>query len=248
MRRKNFFNLLAKLALTTAVLLAAPAVTHADPIFDQPAKVLTVPPNLDNDAVTCTFYADVMVRVSGTDTPAPDDAMLLPRPVAPSGAACAAQPSHAVELPSTGFDLSGRKGNFLVFEASDPTGAGGMIIFDARSGRKLFEDGESSIIAVAVTQGALRLRYTRAVNASCSLLANRDGCWSTLLASGQIPRGVFPGPPAREICATTYRPNGSPAVPGDDPSMVSYPVSLTLDSAGHASVQAVGPIGCDPMP
>jgi hypothetical protein len=248
MRNKNLFGRLARAALTTAALLMAPAVTRADPVFDTPAKVVTIPANGDQDAITCTFYADVMIRISGTDTPAPDDAMLLQSPAAPASSACATKPSQGVELPTEGFDMSGRKSNFLIFEASDPTGASGLIIFDARTGRKLFADGESSITVVEDVQGTLRLRYVRAINGSCSLLANRDGCWSALLASGQIPRGVFAGPPTRETCTRTYRPAGSPAVPDDDPSMISYPVVLTLDSAGHASVQSAGPVGCDPMP
>jgi len=243
MRNKSLLNRLVNVAL--AALLVAPAFAYADPVFDTPAKVITIPPNLDQDAITCTFYADAMIQVSGTNTPAPDGAMLSRNP---AGFACPAKPSQGVALPTEGFDLSGRKGSFLIFEASDPTGASGLIIFDALSGRKLFADGESSITAAMVAQGVLRLRYVRAINASCSLLADRGGCWSALLASGQIPRGLFPGPPALESCAKTYRAAGSPAVPDDDPSMVSYPAALTLDSAGHASVQAVGPVGCDPMP
>jgi len=248
MRNKHLFGRLSGAALTTAALLVAPAVARAEPVFDAPAKVITIPASGDQDAITCTFYADVMVRISGTDTPAPDDAMLFQAPAAPAASACATKPSHGVALPTEGFDLSGRKGNFLIFEASDPTGASELIVFDAHSGRKLFDDGESSITAVADIQGTLRLRYIRAINGSCSLLADRDGCWAALLAGGQIPRGVFSGPPARETCARSYRLAASPAVPDDDPSMISYPVALTLDSAGHASVRSMGPIGCDPMP
>jgi hypothetical protein len=247
MRNKALFNWLASAALTTVALLVAPAVTRADPVFDTPVKVITIPASGDQDAVTCIFYADVMIRISGTDTPAPDNALLLPHPAAPAAIACA-KPSRGVALPSSGFDLSGRKGDFLIFEASDPTGASELIVFDALSGRKLFDDGESSITGVADIQGTLRLRYIRAINGSCSLLADRDGCWAALLAGGQIPRGVFSGPPARETCARSYRLAASPAVPDDDPSMISYPVALTLDSAGHASVRSMGPIGCDPMP
>jgi hypothetical protein len=213
-----------------------------------PASVVTIPASGDRDAITCSFYHDVIIRISGTDTPAPDNAILLPRPPAPAAFNCAANPSGGVTLPSEGVDLSGRKGNFLIFEASDPTGASGLLIFDARSGRKLFADGESAISAAEFAQGSLHLRYTRAINTSCSLLADRDGCWSALLASGEVPRGVFPAPPGREACARTYRPAGSPVAPDDDPSIVSYPVSLTLDSTGHAGLQPLGPIGCDPMP
>jgi hypothetical protein len=248
MRNKILFSRWAEVVLITAAMLVAPDVALAAPVFDMPAKVITIPASGDQDAVTCTFYADVMVRISGTDTPAPDDAMLLRNPAAPAAAACAAKPLHGVELPSSGFDLSGRKGDFLIFEASDPTGASGLIVFDARSGRKLFADGESSIAAAEDIQGTLRLRYVRAINGACSLLADRDGCWAALLAGGEIPRGVFAGPPSRETCAIAYRQAASPAVPDDDPSMISYPVAVTLDGAGHASVRIMGPIGCDPMP
>jgi hypothetical protein len=247
MRNKVPFNRLASAALTTAAILVGPVVVLADPVFDTPANVITIPANGDQDAITCTFYTDVMIRISGTDTPAPDNAMLLQRQAAPAEIACA-KPLGGVELPTSGFDLSGRKGNFLIFEATDPTGASELIVFDALSGRKLFDDGESRITAAEDTQGTLRLRYIRAINGTCSLLADRNGCWSALLASGQIPRGVFPGPPTRETCARSYRQAASPAVPDDDPSMISYPVAVTLDGSGHASVRVAGPIGCDPMP
>jgi hypothetical protein len=253
MRNQSLFGRLARAAritaaLATAALIAAPQISRAAPRFDTPAKVVTIPANGDQDAITCTFYADIIVRIAGTDTPAPENASLLQRPAAPAAFACAGQPSGGVTLPTEGFDLSGRKGNFLIFEATDPSGASALIIFDARSGRKLFADGESAITSVEDTQGTLQMRYIRAINGTCSLLTDRNGCWAALLGSGQIPRGVFPGPPALATCAKTYRQAEPPTVPNDDPSLVSYPAALTLDSAGHASLRSSGPIGCDPMP
>jgi hypothetical protein len=218
-----------------AVLMATPAAAQTVPDYDSPVKIVTIPASGDQDAITCTAYADVMVRISGTDTPDPDNALLLPP------APCGAGKPQGVTLASQGESLDGRKGGFLVFEDTDPNGASGFTVFDAHTGRQLFTDGMNAIQAVTLDAGVLHVRYTRGVNATCSLFADRAGCWGKLLASGAIPHGAFAVPPS---CAA-YRQG---TVPADDPSVVSYDAALTLDRQGHAVVQPTGPLHCDPMP
>jgi hypothetical protein len=76
MRNDNVIN--AALALA---FLAIPATAQTTMGYNRPAKVLNIPPSGipgTGDAVSCTYYADAMIRISGTDTPAPDNALILP--------------------------------------------------------------------------------------------------------------------------------------------------------------------------
>src|ERR1700722_18320320 len=60
-------------------------------LLDRPALVKKVPPRSGDDPVgeiTCTWYPDLMVRESGTDTPDPNAAMLVPLPAGGSRPPC----------------------------------------------------------------------------------------------------------------------------------------------------------------
>ncbi len=196
-----------------------------------------MPPS--GDAVTCVFYNDVMIRMPGTDTPAPANATILP----PTENCGRGAPAHGIELLSEGSILYGRKGPFLVFMFADAVGAGYFTIFDVRTGHALFDDGVTSIASAKLTNGLLEMRYNRGVNVPCSLFSDPDGCWFTLNAIGQIPRGVFAGPPPVEACAKTYGKE-----PQTDGSVLSYDAVLTLDGTGFAKVVPVGPLQCSPQP
>jgi hypothetical protein len=191
--------------------------------------------------------------MSGTDTPAPDNAVIVPLTAnAPLPNCSRSAPPEGIELQSSASGLDGRKGNFLLFQYVDQVGAGYFTVFDARTGHILFTDGIlKGITAATLDRGILELRYNRGINATCSLLSDSTGCWAKLLASRQIPSGVFPGPPSIETCTKSYRSDPvdqrSPN-PDADPSIVSYDAVLTLDSKGHAIVRPVGPLQCDPEP
>jgi hypothetical protein len=187
-----------------------------------------------------------MIRMAGTDSPAPDNALVLP-----ASAHCDRDtPSHGIVLQSGASNLDGRKGNFLVFRYVDQVSAGNFTVFDVHTGRTLFSDGVlHDITAVTLSPGILHMRYNRGINAPCSLLSDRDVCWTKLLASGQIPRGAFSGPPLLETCRKSYGSDSDDQRPpnlDEDPSIVSYDVALTLDSKGNATVKPVGPMQCDP--
>jgi hypothetical protein len=253
MRNNTTLVGLAGLGLALALLMT-PATAETTLVFDPPIKVVEIPPSGipgTGDAVSCTYYANALVRISGVDTPAPDNALIVPltagKPLPNCGRTVLSQ---GIELQSGASDLVGRKGNFLVFQYVDQVSAGYFTIFDVRTGKALFNDGIfKGFISVALNQGILQLGYNRGINATCSLLSDRTGCWADLLAKGQIPPGAFRGPPSIETCKKGY---------GSDPvdqrsvdayvnhSIVSYDAALTLDSKGHAAVRPVGALHCDP--
>ena len=231
--------------LAVALVLLAGGADAAQ--LDRPVSVAKVPPKSADDPVgqiTCTFYRDMMVRESGTDTPDPNDATLV-RGKPRCGAAHSADD---VELKTEGFSLLGRKGPFLFFGATDPNGAVPFKVIDLASGRMIFEDGtpaDHGIRTVAVEKDGLRLSYRRGFNASCSLMQNTADCWSKLVAEGKLPPDIAHAVPSPGLCAASYKADKAPA---DDPSIVMYDVEVRIDAAGQAKVLSHGAVSCAPVP
>ena len=231
--------------LAAALVLLAGGAEAAQ--FDRRASVTTVPPKSADDSagqITCTFYRDLMVRESGTDTPDPNDATLVRG--RPPRCDTARRPDD-VELPTEGFSLLGRKGAFLFFGATDPNGAVPFKVIDV-SGRMIFEDGTAAdrgIRSVAAENGGLHLRYRRGFNAGCSLMQNTADCWSKLVADGKLPPDLARAVPSSSLCAAAYKADKAPA---NDPSIVMYDVEMKIDSAGQARVLSHGAVSCAPLP
>lgn len=243
-------------AYLLTVLLACPGLARADTgqhaaEFDRPLAVQTVDPRSESDPdgrLRCTYYADLAIREAGTDTPAPLAAAMFALPGKSPRPACASLKTAAgTALPSADFYLLGRRGPFLVFEASDPNGASPFLVFDVPSGHTLLRDGStgSGIHSARLEQGALHLRFTRGINADCSLPRDGAACWNRLLEQGKIGQDIYRRPPPVQACLTTYRRDKAP---NDDPSVVTYEVDLLLDRAGTVSYRLQGPLGCEPMP
>jgi len=238
--------------LVAGVFLIAANAHAADQLaaqFDHPVAVRKVPPKSDDDPngqFTCTFYRDLMVRESGTDSPDPNDATLIPIAGTTRPGCDAAKHGGDIALKTQGFSFIGRKANYLLFSATDPNGAIPFMVIDAGNGQIIFQDGTSAehgMQTVAVENGALHLRYTRGFNASCSMMQDAAGCWSRLMSEGKIPPGM--PQPAPKLCAASYKAARSPA---DNPSVVSYAVDTVVDASGHVQTTPRGPVACSPLP
>jgi hypothetical protein len=232
--------------LFAAALMLLAGGAHAAQ-FDRAVSVTKVPPKSADDPagqITCTFYRDLMVRESGTDTPDPNDAVLV------RGKAPRCDTTHRaddIELKTEGFSLLDRKGPFLFFGATDPNGAIPFKVIDL-SGRVIFEDGtpaDRGIQSVVVENGALHMRYRRGFNASCSLMQNAANCWSKLVAEGKLPQDMAQPVSSSTLCAASYKADKAPA---DDPSIVMYDVEIRIDPAGQAHVLSHGAVSCAPVP
>ena len=220
--------------------------------LDRPVAVSKVAPKSNDDPngqLICTFYHDLMIRESGTDTPAPNAAVALPLPAGQARPACdATHRDSEVALKTEGFSFVGRKDQFLLFGATDPNGAVPFMVLDAASGRVVFEDGtpaDRGLQAIAVDHGNLHLRYRRAFNAPCSIMQNAAACWSQLIATGKLPRSMEQPVPSPRLCAASYKADKAPA---GDPSIIAYDVETVIDSAGQAQVTPRGPVSCAPIP
>lgn len=245
-------SLAASLCAGVLICVAAQA-QDADRLaaqLDRPVATKTVPAKSDDDPngqIQCTYYNDFMLRETGTDTPDPNNAVLIPITSGAPRLGCdAAQHDKELILKTEGYSYIGRKDRFLLFSETDPNGAVPFIVLDADSGKAVFDDGtppDRGLQVVALDHGTLHLGYTRAFNASCSLLKDPGGCWSGLVAGGKVPPGT--AQPPQDLCAASYKAEMAPA---DDPSIVSYDVDTTIDAMGQVHVVAHGAIGCAPMP
>ncbi|HXQ48123.1 MAG TPA: hypothetical protein VN806_16015 [Caulobacteraceae bacterium] len=251
-RRVGVLGLLA-VGCAAAVMMATPTPTQAAGasrearLFDRPSAVKTLPPTSSDDPVgeiTCTYYAALMVRETGTDTPDPGAATVLRYSGARPTCGRTASP-NAVTMKTDGYSLLGQKGPYLVFDATDPNGAVDFLVIDPGTGKTLFEDGksESGLTSVSLQGGVLRLRYTRGLNASCSIVQGGAACWAKLAHDGSIPATLGKTAPPVQTCKAAYR-----KTPADDPSIILYLVETTIDGAGKSQATVRGPIRCEPMP
>jgi hypothetical protein len=217
--------------------------------LDAPLALREVKPKSAADAggqITCTYYADLMVRETGTDSPEPAAAALIPlTPGRPRPSCNARTISGAIAVKTEGYALDGRKGPFLIWFVSDPNGAMPFMVMNARNGRIVFEDGVSPAVGqrslVTLRRGGMRLRYTRGYNATCSIMRDGRACWSKLVAGGAVSPAL--SPLDRVACKAAY--NG---VASDDPSVIVYDVEASVDSSGKTKVSPRGAAGCLAMP
>jgi hypothetical protein len=220
--------------------------------LDRPVAVRKVTPKSSDDPngqLVCTFYQDLMIRESGTDTPAPNAAVVLPLLAGQARPACdATHRNNEIALKTEGFSFAGRKDQFLLFSATDPNGAVPFMVIDAGTGRVVFEDGtpaDRGLQAISVEHGNLHLRYRRAFNAACSIMQNAATCWSQLIATGKLPHSMDQPVPSAKLCAASYKADKAPP---NDPSIIAYDVETVIDSAGQAQVTPRGPVSCAPVP
>ena len=92
------------LLLLAAALLPVAAVAQEDheaTLFDHPVTVQRVPPKSTGDLmgeIECSYYPDIMVRETRTDTPNPGNATIAHIPAAAPRPACSDVPAQGVEL------------------------------------------------------------------------------------------------------------------------------------------------------
>jgi hypothetical protein len=251
---KSVDQMMARLLLLFLTVLAVTAHAAERPSreaasFDRPVAAQLVPAKSANDPageIRCTYYADLMVREAGTDTPAPGAATIVPGGVSrPPCNAEAVNDDHT--LKTEHYSFAGRKGAFLFFIATDPHGAIPFMLLDAVDGHVIFRDAKTDDGFKTITpkDGALRMQYVHGVNGSCSVYKEGPSCWTKLITEGKIPRALSQMQPSTEVCAAAYRRANATS---DNPSVISYDVDVTVKRAGKPRVNSRGKVGCHPLP
>jgi hypothetical protein len=160
---------------------------------------------------------------------------------------CKTASGAEIALKTENFSLVGRKGGYLVFQATDPNGSVPFMVIDAATGKTIYTDGmvEDMIHSVTLANGVLHLKYTRGMNGSCSLVSQGKTCWDQMVTEGIVPPELAQAPLPTRACQVSYR---SDKAPPDDPSVVTFEVDMTLDLSGTVTVISRGKVGCNPMP
>jgi hypothetical protein len=208
------------------------------------------------EALRCGWYADFMIRQTRTDSPAMGPSYVVrasPSGTRPVCRAAATPRDTRLELDSE--TLLGRKGDYLIYEATDANGAEPFIVLHLPDGRQIYGDEKNDFPNAASKPGfqivelqgqTLHLRYSRGYNASCSILKDGVACWNKAMKEGHFARAVASQPVPIESCATSYKVDNQ--TPSTDTSMIVYDVDMTLTAAGKATVLSRGPITCLPAP
>jgi hypothetical protein len=232
--------------LFASIANAAEKPSREASLFDRPLSVQRVAPTSANGEIRCTYYADMMIRETGTDTPTPGPAFLVSLREQKSPCAAAATVNER-RLETENHSFDGRKGAFLVFSATDPNGAIPFRVLDLADGHSVFSDARigDSLQSIVLKGDTLRLRYRHGVNGSCSVYGSGPVCWGKLLSEGKVPRGLAQSQPSVESCGAAYRRTKAPA---NDPSLISYDVDVTLKRSGKARINSRGTVSCDAMP
>jgi hypothetical protein len=248
-------QLLPSLILTAFAVTLVPRASGAKEWsevahFDKPAKVEKAAQHSAGEPdreITCTIYPDLVVRQRDTDSSDPDDATLIPiRAGVPFDCKRDAGP-EAIKLEISGMNFLGRRGPFLLFEEADTNGVLPFRVFDAGTGRKLFEDaaGYDGIDAFAVDNGGLRMGFRRAVRVACSIPKHGGACWSHIVREEKVPEPVASLPAPTKLCADAYRAGKAPK---ESESIITFDVRLAWSGTGPLDVKATGPLGCEPTP
>ncbi len=215
--------------------------------FDPATATQTVEPTSASDPagqVRCTYYTDFMVRETGTDSPFPGAAHLVMGPRRP--VCTSIQGLREITLDTQSMTFAGRKGQFMLFTQTDPNGAMEFKVINI-SGHTLYTDSagmeDNRFKSIDLEAGILHLRFTRAINAPCSILKSGTACMTKLIAGGMIPHAMAQAP--LPSCKISYQKRQAGA---DDPSLISYDVDMTLNNQGKTHINSRSALSCDPMP
>lgn len=241
----------SKWIATGASVLALAVMSAAAPqqVFDKPVstKVVPLPPDKLNARAkpkrTCSYFPGFVVKE--TDLGEKGAAELSITPVK-NGAppACTEKIAGEIVLKDWSGYFLGAKGPYIFFDADDGWEGGmGFGVFDAASGKKLFEesrDGQpgKDFDAIALTPDGLDLRFRRVVLAKCSLYKDGAGCWKKIMADTGLSESVRPD------CSTAYlrwikqSPTLKNEIPGYN-SVVAYNVEARY-AGGKLAIKPLG--------
>jgi hypothetical protein len=259
--------LLPALALPLALVAAAAAGDS----FDKPLRRqrIPVPNELGNRArVTCYFYAHFMVKEVDMGEVGAERLGIVP--VAAGATPACSRERSKNELVVDPKDWSGYfkgvKGDFVFFSADDGVNGGmGFAVYNASTGRKLFDDVAQGEIRLEDQPNGLKLAYVRVADASCNMLSDTGGCWKKATAKLALGNASMPDcragydkaahALAKGRCQAARKPDAACearelklAVKQTNaaPSVLVYPVEVQLDSKAAVKSTPGTPIECRP--
>lgn len=240
-------------------------------MFEAPRTVLTRElPRAEGDdgpapIERCSLYAGFAVKEF--DEHQPDGSVISVVPLAPDTGrfACDRALVAGERLLNDGHAavLLGLRGRFMLLTLAGSGGPAPFAVLDITSGRRVFEDafdGRDELRRFDLAHGRLTISYMRGVSGRCSILAGGAACWARIAQDATLPPAIRALPPPIAACRAGYRASviGQMArreeggrevitVP-DDPSMIGYRVTATLDASGMVGSTTSGGVLCRPDP
>ena len=208
-------------------------------VFDKPIGA-----DPDVGVQRCTYYADLTVRETQTDSPGTGPTYLLPGAVGGKRGACVV---GGRKLNTSEQAFVGRKGNFLFFVPTDANGAEPFEILSVKDGSKLYDDvmEPEAFKSASVSGEALHLVYIRGYNGSCSLLTGGGACWAKMMKEGKFAKAISERAPPMAACQAGYNANGANDLPAST-TEITYDVDVTIEPGKKAVVNSRGVLGCKP--
>jgi hypothetical protein len=243
----------ALLALT--LLLSGNALAKdADGLFDKPASVAKIPLAPDplnpqaKPTLSCFFFKAFAVKQIDLGEVGAQQLSVVPLP--PGGAPYKCREANAEgEKVADAKDWSGYfkgvKGGYVFFDAADGINSGlGFAVFDASSGKKLFDDVSMDIHAIKLTPSGIAIGYRRAYAAGCSLFADAAGCWAKIKQDTGLT-GTAPD------CNAAYKRDlqkwkDRAKEIASSPTVIYYEAQTVLESGAAKTSPAAGKVTCAP--
>lgn len=235
------------LALHTLLLTATAAWSDENHgPFDVPVKVDVVPLPLAQGAddlapaITCSRYADFMVKQVDKGELGADKLALLPKD-APCEETTAGE--SIIKDDMAGYYMEA-KGNYVFFTGSDGYN-GGMpfVVMDAKTGKHLFDDNytlDEDIQTVTVEGTSLTLGFKRVYSADCSLYESKDACSDKVKAATGLGKDVAM-PDCKPVYDAYIKENPDYAADAKvDPSVIIYEATLVFDGAKSVVTPVAG--------
>lgn len=137
----------------------------------------------------------------------------------------------------TGY-FKGAKGKLVFFDADDGWNGGmGFIIYDARTGKKVFEDSAVGDLDFLPPQaGQITLKYTRIIDSQCNAPKDEAACWT------HIKKTIGVESPALPDCKKAYEESAQKLAKGrceaqksNTPQCVDKEIQLARDQTSQAN-------------
>lgn len=220
----------------------------------------------DRARVTCYFFPNFMVKEVDMGEVGAERLGILPVTPQSTGKCVRARGKEEIVIPAEQWSgyFMGVKKDYIFLSGSDLwNGATPFAIFDAATGKKLFEDSAKEISFVTRPDQTIAMRYLRVVSDDCFILKNA-ACWQRMASKYGLDAATLPD------CRKGYDASAEEMAKGrctaqraplaaclkkerplalkqalDSPSVISYPVEVELGATPTAKPTGAA-VGCWP--
>lgn len=220
----------------------------------------------DRNRVTCYYFPNFMVKEVDLGEVGAERLSILPVKPQSTGKCVRAKGKDEMVIDPKEWSgyFMGVKNSYVFFSGDDLwNGATPFAIFDAATGKKLFEDSAKADIAFATNGQTVSMRYLRVVSDDCFILKDA-ACWQRMATKYGLDNAAAPD------CRKGYDASAESMAKGrctaqraplaaclkkerplalkqalDSPSVISYPVEVKLGSAPAAKPTGTA-TGCWP--